>query len=80
MSTGQTMRETLLTESEADHILALPKQILEDIHWKEEEGQWYMEVPVEAPEDWPLRLYGRFNPRTGHCTLAHIGFEVKWRN
>jgi len=69
MSTGRTIRETLLMESEADHILALPKQILEDIRWKEEEGQWYMEVPVEAPEDWPLRLYGRFNPRTGHCTF-----------
>jgi hypothetical protein len=52
-------------ETEAERIITLPKRILGQIQWRQkDDGNWYMEMPIEAEEQLPLQLYGRFNPRT----------------
>ena len=64
------MSDTILSEAEVERIIDLPKRITGSNQWRrQEDGNWYMELPVEAPEQWPLRLYGRFNPRTGNYTF-----------
>ncbi len=64
------MSRGILQEAEAEHIVRLPKRVKGPNNWQQrDDGNWYMEMPVEAPEQWPLRLYGRFNPRTGCYTF-----------
>jgi len=64
------MPGTILSEVEAERIISLPKRIVGQNHWQQrDDGNWYIEMPVEAEEQLPLRLYGRFNPRTGNYTF-----------
>jgi len=64
------MPDTILSEAEAERIIGLPKRISGQINWQQrDDGNWYTEMPVEAEEQLPLRLYGRFNPRTGNYTF-----------
>ena len=64
------MPDTILSEAEVERIINLPKRITEHNQWREgDDGSWYMEVPIEAEEQLPLRLYGRFNPRTANYTF-----------
>ncbi|MBM3298968.1 MAG: hypothetical protein FJY85_03340 [Deltaproteobacteria bacterium] len=64
------MPDIRVDEAEADRILDLPKRIRENNQWKQgDDRNWFMEVPVEASEQMSLRLYGRYNPRTGNYTF-----------
>ncbi len=64
------MSEAILNEAEAERIISLPKRIVGSKQWHQRnDGNWYIEMPVEASEQLPLRLYGRFNPRTGNYTF-----------
>ena len=64
------MPDTILSEAEAERIIGLPKRISGQNDWQQQDdGNWYTEMPVETEEQLPLRLYGRFNPRTSNYTL-----------
>jgi hypothetical protein len=60
------MRRNTLSESQADHIVKLPKFIEGQNTWElRADRNLYTEMPVKAGEQLPLQLYGRLNPRTG---------------
>ena len=64
------MPDIVLSEAEAERIVALPKQVVGFNLWKQgDDGNWYVRMPVESGEQLPLHLYGRFNPRTHHYTF-----------
>lgn len=64
------MPEPILSEAEAERIITLPKGIIGPNQWRQgDDGNWYMEMPVQVEEQLPLRLYGRFNPRTGNYSF-----------
>ncbi len=64
------MPDNILTEAEAERIVALPKRITGQNQWEErDDHNWYTEMEIEANEQLPLRLYGRYNPRTGNYTF-----------
>jgi hypothetical protein len=64
------MPDTILSEAETERIIGLSKRIVGQNQWREgDDGNWYMEMSVEAEEQLPLHLYGRFNPRTGNYTF-----------
>jgi hypothetical protein len=72
--------DTILSEAEAERIIGMPKRIVGSSQWRKRgDGNWYMEMPVEAEEQLPLRLYGRFNPRTGNYTFIFFCGEVNLR-
>jgi hypothetical protein len=71
------MADIVLSEAEADRLVALPKRITQQNHWQERDGNYVMDLPVEADEQLPLRLYGRFNPRTN--VFNFIFFFDKFR-
>ena len=71
------MADIVLSEAEAERLVALPKRITQQNHWQERDGNYVMDLPVEADEQLPLRLYGRFNPRTN--VFNYIFFFDKFR-
>ncbi|MGQ9626583.1 MAG: hypothetical protein ACUVV0_06730 [Anaerolineae bacterium] len=63
------MSDVILGEEEAERIFSLPKRIVGPNQWRQrDDGNWVMEMEISAEEQMPLRLYGRFNPRTGNYT------------
>jgi hypothetical protein len=74
------MSDVILSEAEAERIIDLPKRISEHNSWEQrDDGNWYTEMPVEAEEQLPLHLYGRFNPRTGNYTFVLFYGRVSLR-
>lgn len=63
------MAEHWLSEADSERILQLDKWIEEKFTWRRDDnGNWYVRVPVACIEQQMLEWYARFNPRTGNFT------------